>query len=93
MMNRYLTIAVAAMTVGGAAAAQESPVLVSTLWLSHTMEDPNLRILHVGMSHRGLPEEVIPGATFVDYHGFALSQRNGKPRTQETWGKERTSGI
>jgi len=51
--------------------AQEQPVLVSTQWLAERVDDPNLVVLHVGMSMRGMPEEYIDGAGFIDYHDFA----------------------
>lgn len=51
-------------------AAQEEPVLVSTDWLAEHSADPDLVLLHVGMAMRGMPEEFISGARFIDYHGF-----------------------
>ena len=52
-------------------AAQDQPVLVSTDWLAERGDDSDLVILHVGMSMRGMPEEYIEGARFIDYHAFA----------------------
>jgi len=55
----------------GPVAAQELPVLVSAEWLAEHVDDPGLVLLHVGMAMRGMPEEYIPGARFIEYHDFA----------------------
>ncbi len=51
--------------------AQALPVLVSTEWVSEHASDPEVVVLHVGMAMRGMPEEYIVGARFIDYHDFA----------------------
>lgn len=53
------------------------PVLVSTEWLAEHLEDPELVVLQVGMSHRGSPEEFIPGSGFLDYHEIAAMEQAG----------------
>jgi thiosulfate/3-mercaptopyruvate sulfurtransferase len=59
------------------AQAPEHPsVIVSTEWLAAQLDDPDLVLLHVGMSHQGTPQELIPGARFLDYHEVAV-ERDG----------------
>ena len=58
------------------AQAQSNPVLVSTEWLAEHGTDVNLLILYVGMSHSAMPDRLIRGARFLDYHAFA-DDRNG----------------
>lgn len=53
------------------AISQEQPVLVSTDWLAEQAGDPDLVLIHVGMSMRGMPDEYIEGARFIEYHDFA----------------------
>lgn len=53
------------------AASQDQPVLVSTEWLADRIDDPDLVLVHVGMSMRGMPDEYIEGARFIEYHDFA----------------------
>lgn len=60
----------------GAIVAQESQVLVSADWLAQHLEDPDLVVLYVDMGHRGMPDEVIPGTRFLDYHLIAV-ERDG----------------
>lgn len=67
-----LLTATTLMAAGSTAlSAQEQPVLVSTDWLADQMGEPDLVLLHVGMSMRGTPETFIQGARLLDYHDFA----------------------
>lgn len=59
----------------GARAQESSNVLVSTDWLAAHLEEPDLVLLHVGMRHEGVPEELIPGTRFLDYHEVAVERR------------------
>ncbi len=66
-----LVVVTGLITVPARATAQEPQVLVSTDWLADHAADPDLVLLHVGMSMRGMPEEYIAGARFIDYRDFA----------------------
>lgn len=55
-----------------AAGDQASTVLVSADWLAEHRDDPDLVLLGMGMAMRGIPEEVIPGARFLEYHDIAI---------------------
>jgi thiosulfate/3-mercaptopyruvate sulfurtransferase len=58
--------------------AQQDPgVLVSTQWVAEHLQDESVVLLHVGMAHMGMPDAVIPGARFVDYHEIAVDKPDG----------------
>jgi thiosulfate/3-mercaptopyruvate sulfurtransferase len=67
-------LATVALAACGTASTQEegAEVLVSTEWLAENLDEESLVLLHVGMGHDAMPEEVIPGATFLDYHTIAV---------------------
>lgn len=54
--------------------AQDQGVLVSAEWLAENISDPDLVLLHVGMSLRGIPTEVIKGARFLEYREIAVER-------------------
>jgi thiosulfate/3-mercaptopyruvate sulfurtransferase len=66
----FATVALTACST--TSAQEEGDVLVSTEWLAEHLDDEGLVLLHVGMGHDAMPEEFIPGATFIDYHAVAI---------------------
>lgn len=72
-----LLMGAAALLVSAVPARAQNPdILVSADWVAEHMDDPDVVLLHVGMSMRGMPEEVVPGSSFLEYHDIAL-ERNG----------------
>ena len=76
VLTALLALALGSGFAHGARAQESSDVLVSTDWLAAHLEEPDLVLLHVGMRHQGVPEELIPGALFLDYHDLAV-ERDG----------------
>jgi thiosulfate/3-mercaptopyruvate sulfurtransferase len=60
---------VAAQTAGRAV----DPI-VSTAWVAEHLHDPDLLLVHVAMAHMGMPDRLIPGAVFLDYHAIETSE-------------------
>lgn len=60
-----------AVTGGGGPAVEP---IVSTAWVAEHLHDPDLLLVHVAMAHMGMPERLIPGAVFLDYHAIENSQ-------------------
>jgi thiosulfate/3-mercaptopyruvate sulfurtransferase len=76
VLTALIGFALAQTPVLHAQAPERPNVIVSTEWLAAHLDDPNLVLLHVGMRHQGVPEELIPGARFLDYHEVAV-ERDG----------------
>jgi len=66
----------ALLTTASPGRAQTPGVLVGGEWLLEHLGDPDLVLLHVGMRMRGLPEEVIPGSRFLEYHDIAVERND-----------------
>ena len=77
-MSRKVLSAVCAATLAAAAGiageARQVQPIVSTAWVAEHLHDPDLVLVHVAMAHMGMPERLIPGAVFLDYHAIESSQ-------------------
>jgi thiosulfate/3-mercaptopyruvate sulfurtransferase len=61
----------------GLQAADRPPVMVSTSWVAEHLDDPDVILVHVLMSHDGAPDGFIPGAVALDYH--SIEDSSGLP--------------
>ncbi|MCG8467106.1 MAG: hypothetical protein MJB57_02720 [Gemmatimonadetes bacterium] len=75
-----LLAGLAVLALARSGVAQEPGILVDAEWLAANKDDPSVVILHPGMGHAGMPEEVIPGSRFLDYHEVAV--QNGDLRIE-----------
>lgn len=77
MLKRVLLAVLAAALAPALAAAGETrqgvDPIVSTAWVAEHLHDPDLLLVHVAMAHMGMPDRLIPGAAFLDYHAIETS--------------------
>jgi thiosulfate/3-mercaptopyruvate sulfurtransferase len=77
-MPRTVLAAVLALGLPPFATAHEAGArvdpIVSTAWVAEHLHDPDLLLVHVAMAHMGMPDRLIPGAVFLDYHAIETSQ-------------------
>jgi thiosulfate/3-mercaptopyruvate sulfurtransferase len=78
-MQKTVLAAVLALGLPPFAAADEPggrvDPIVSTAWVAEHLHDPDLLLVHVAMAHMGMPDRLIPGAVFLDYHAIETSQK------------------
>ena len=70
-------LALGCMSPAADPADAQIPVLVSSEWVAEHVGDPDVVLVHVGMSHRGMPETFIPGSRFLDYHLITAREQEG----------------
>jgi thiosulfate/3-mercaptopyruvate sulfurtransferase len=75
-MSKRVLVAVlaAALPAAVAAAGEGVDPIVSTAWVADHLHDPDLLLVHVAMAHMGMPERLVPGAVFLDYHAIETSK-------------------